>query len=144
MSRTAAADESLADAFWAVARRLRGAQPRDAGAVGHHARRTSRALRVLLRRRPDAPERSCREHLHIAPRSATEVVDALSERGLVERRPDPDDRRATLVVTDRRRARRLGRAIRDGAGARRRALLRQRSAPPTRPHLARILRKLRD
>ena len=37
------------------------------------------------------------EHLHIAPRSATEVVDALESRGLVERRPDPSDRRATLV-----------------------------------------------
>ena len=37
------------------------------------------------------------DHLHIAPRSATEVVDALEARGLVERRPDPADRRATLV-----------------------------------------------
>ena len=37
------------------------------------------------------------ERLHIAARSATEVVDALEARGLVERAPDPDDRRATLV-----------------------------------------------
>ena len=37
------------------------------------------------------------EHLRIAPRSATEVVDDLQERGLVERAPDPADRRATLV-----------------------------------------------
>lgn len=36
--------------------------------------------------------------LRIAPRSATEVVDSLEARGLVERRPDPDDRRAVLVV----------------------------------------------
>ena len=38
------------------------------------------------------------ERLRIAPRSATEVVDALEGRGLVERRPDPHDRRATCVV----------------------------------------------
>ena len=45
------------------------------------------------------------ERLHIAARSATEVVDALEARGLVERGPDPDDRRATLVApTDAARA----------------------------------------
>lgn len=38
------------------------------------------------------------EHLHIAARSTTEVADGLQERGLVERRPDPDDRRATLLT----------------------------------------------
>lgn len=39
--------------------------------------------------------------LRIAARSATEVVDTLEERGLVERRPCPTDRRAVLVqVTD--------------------------------------------
>lgn len=36
--------------------------------------------------------------LRIAPRSATEVVDSLEARGLVERRRDPADRRAVLVV----------------------------------------------
>ncbi|MBB5750385.1 MarR family winged helix-turn-helix transcriptional regulator [Micrococcus sp. TA1] len=38
------------------------------------------------------------ERLRIAPRSATEVVDQLQDRGLVERRPDPADRRATRIV----------------------------------------------
>jgi len=38
------------------------------------------------------------EALRIAPRSATEVVDALEERSLVTREPDPADRRATCVV----------------------------------------------
>lgn len=37
------------------------------------------------------------DHLRIAPRSATEVVDGLVDQGLLERGPDPGDRRATLV-----------------------------------------------
>ncbi|GER24251.1 MarR family transcriptional regulator [Zafaria cholistanensis] len=37
------------------------------------------------------------ERLRIAPRSATEVVDQLEAKGLVVRRPDPADRRATHV-----------------------------------------------
>lgn len=37
------------------------------------------------------------EQLRIAPRSATEVVDQLEAKGLVERIPDPQDRRAVLV-----------------------------------------------
>lgn len=37
------------------------------------------------------------ERLRVAPRSATDVVDALEDKGLVERTPDPADRRATLV-----------------------------------------------
>lgn len=35
--------------------------------------------------------------LGIVPRSATTVVDDLEAAGLVARKPDPDDRRATLV-----------------------------------------------
>lgn len=38
------------------------------------------------------------EALRIAPRSATEVVDQLADKGLVERTPDPTDRRATRIV----------------------------------------------
>ncbi|QIX26426.1 MarR family transcriptional regulator [Nocardioides sp. JQ2195] len=41
------------------------------------------------------------ERLRMAPRSATEVIDALESRGLAQRTPDPTDRRATCVtVTD--------------------------------------------
>jgi DNA-binding MarR family transcriptional regulator len=60
----------------------------------------SRALAVLLGD-GDLRLSELSDHLHIAPRSATEVVDALAERGLAERRPDPDDRRAVRVhLTD--------------------------------------------
>jgi DNA-binding MarR family transcriptional regulator len=37
------------------------------------------------------------QHLRVAPRSVTDVVDSLEQRGLVVRDPDPDDRRATVV-----------------------------------------------
>lgn len=37
------------------------------------------------------------ERLRIAPRSATEVVDSLETKGLVQRVPSPTDRRAVLV-----------------------------------------------
>lgn len=41
------------------------------------------------------------EELRIAPRSATEVADALEEHGWARRTPDPSDRRATtLTLTD--------------------------------------------
>ncbi len=37
------------------------------------------------------------QHLRIAPRSVTDVVDSLEDRGFVAREPDPSDRRATQV-----------------------------------------------
>ncbi len=37
------------------------------------------------------------ERLRVAPRSVTELVDALVAKGLVERVPDPADRRAVVV-----------------------------------------------
>ncbi|HEY4700937.1 MAG TPA: MarR family transcriptional regulator, partial [Streptosporangiaceae bacterium] len=55
-----------------------------------------RALRVL-RRHGTMRLSELSDRLHIAPRSATEVVDALETRGLAQRRPDPGDRRATLA-----------------------------------------------
>lgn len=43
--------------------------------------------------------------LHVAPRSATEVVDALEAKGLIERKPSLVDRRATrLLLTKQGRA----------------------------------------
>ncbi|HJD81433.1 MarR family winged helix-turn-helix transcriptional regulator [Kitasatospora aureofaciens] len=64
----------------------------------------ARALRTLAHapgcETPDAAMRlsDLAEKLHIAPRSATTVVDALEEAGLVERRPDPADRRAVRIL----------------------------------------------
>ena len=88
--------EGLSDAFRAVARRLR-IQTQRALAPWEVTPAQARALGVLNRHGP-LRLGALSERLHIAPRSATEVVDALEERGLVERRPDPADRRATLVA----------------------------------------------
>ncbi|MBQ0901049.1 MarR family winged helix-turn-helix transcriptional regulator [Micromonospora sp. U21] len=89
-------DESLAETFWAVAGRLRR-QARESLAPWDVTPSQSRALGVLARHGELRPG-TIAEHLRIAPRSATEVVDDLQTRGLVERRPDPADRRATLVA----------------------------------------------
>jgi DNA-binding MarR family transcriptional regulator len=78
--------------------------------------------------------------LRIAPRSATEVADGLEARGLVERAPDPSDRRAVLL-----RATPDGRRIRDEVDAARAADARElfgRLSPADRAALARILRDL--
>ena len=87
---------SVSDLFWAVARRLRHAS-RESLAPWEVTPSQLRALGTLMRHGPVRPG-TLAGHLGIAPRSATEVVDALEERGLVRRGTDPDDRRATLVV----------------------------------------------
>jgi DNA-binding MarR family transcriptional regulator len=132
-------DESLSEAFWRVARQLR-----------HASRQTlepwditpgqSRALAVLMSHGVlRLSELS--EHLHIAPRSTTEVVDDLQERGLVERRPDPHDRRATLVaLTDEGTG--IGTAIRTARAAEAEKFFGTLSEAD-RGHLARILGALR-
>ena len=87
--------ETTGDLLFGTARRLR----REFGAALLEADVTpaqARALRIVMEHGSVRPS-SLAEHLHIAARSATEVVDALEARGLVERGPDPDDRRATLV-----------------------------------------------
>ena len=96
-------DEGLGELFWAVARELRG-RTRDALEPWSITPAQSRALSALLRAEPHRLS-DLAERLRIAPRSATEVADHLERRGLVERRPDPGDRRATLIVlTDQGRA----------------------------------------
>lgn len=89
-------DQGLSDLFWSVARRLRH-QGRETLEPWNVTPSQSRALNVLQRHGALRPGELA-EHLRIAPRSATEVIDDLQEHGLVERRPDPADRRATLVA----------------------------------------------
>ena len=92
--------DSLSELFWAVARRLRQ-RSREALAPLDITPSQSRAVSVL-RRHGTMRLSELAEHLRIVARSATEVVDGLQGHGLVERRPDPHDRRATLVsLTER-------------------------------------------
>jgi DNA-binding MarR family transcriptional regulator len=100
-----------------------------------------RALRVL-KRYGTMRLSALSDHLHIAPRSATEVVDALESRGLVQRRPDPADRRATLVEVTGLGARTLE-AIRAARGTEAERVF-GRLSPADRADLARILRALQD
>jgi DNA-binding MarR family transcriptional regulator len=87
--------DSLADDFWAASRRLRQ-RSREALAPWDISPSHLRALRVL---NSSGPLRlgDLSERLQITPRSTTEVIDALEDRGFVTRSPDQTDRRATLV-----------------------------------------------
>jgi DNA-binding MarR family transcriptional regulator len=83
----------------ALARRVRRAYAEELG-EWHVTPSQSRALRVLGARDGMRPS-ALADALRIAPRSATEVADALVERGWVTRAPDPTDRRATLLTLTR-------------------------------------------
>ena len=138
--RDPAGDEPLSEAFWAVARRLRE-MSQESLAPWEITPAHLRALRVLKRHGPMRLS-ELSEHLQIVPRSTTQVADALESRGLIERRPDPGDRRATLVevtghgteVLDEIRAARGTEAERVFG----------RLSKTDRTDLTRILRKLRD
>jgi DNA-binding MarR family transcriptional regulator len=133
-------DETLPDAFWSVARQMREAS-HESLAPWDITPAQLRALRVLRHHgRLRLSELS--DHLHIAARSGTEVTDALEARKLVARRPDPADRRATLVeLTDQGEG--VLNAIHEAraTGAER---VFDRLSQTDRAHLARILRKLRN
>lgn len=89
------AELDLGDLVMRVARALRrrGADATAPwGLAPHHAR----ALRVLSHHGHARPGELARQ-LRVTPRSVTDVVDTLEERGLVIRRPDPADRRATAL-----------------------------------------------
>ena len=133
-------DETLSEAFWSVARQLRHTS-QETLAPWDITPSHLRALRVLMRHGVMRLS-ELSDHLHIAARSTTEVVDALETRGLLERRPDPDDRRATLVALTEHGTSVLD-AIRAARGTEAERAFGQLSQAD-RTHLARILRKLRD
>lgn len=133
-------DETLPDAFWGVARRLRELT-RQTLAPWDITPSHWRALRVLGRH-GEMRLSVLSEHLRIAPRSATEVVDALESRGLVVRRADPSDRRATLI-TRTAAAEQLSAAIRDTRRGEEERFFGNLSESD-RAHLGRILRRLRS
>jgi len=135
-----AADDALSEAFWAVARQLRE-RSQETLAPWDITPAALRALRTL-RRHGTMRLSELSDHLHIAPRSTTEVVDALQAGDLVRRLADPGDRRATLVEVTEHGADVLA-AIRETRGAEAGRVF-GRLGPADRAELARILTLLRD
>lgn len=133
-------DDSLAESFRSVARLLRRASV-ESLAGWDLTPSQFRALQVVLRHGTLRPS-ELSEHLHIAPRSTTEVLDLLAAKNLVQRRPDPDDRRATLVTaTEHGTA--VAERIRSARGSES-ARVFARLTPDDRAELARILQALLD
>lgn len=96
MTESAGPDETTSDLLMTAARSMRRAFG-EAMSAWDITPAQARALRIVVELGSVRPS-VLAEHLRIAPRSATEVVDALETRSLVERVPDPTDRRATAVV----------------------------------------------
>lgn len=89
------AEPALGELVMEVARGLRrrfAATLEPWGITPHEAR----ALRVIGHHEPTRLG-VVAQHLRIAPRSVTDVVDSLEGRDFVAREPDPSDRRATQV-----------------------------------------------
>ncbi len=91
-----APDLTLADLVTAVARRLRATWREQLAPLGISPHQ-GRALLVVAVE-PGLRLTDLAGRLRIAPRSVTEVVDGLVALDLVERRPDPRDRRATTLA----------------------------------------------
>ena len=89
--------DEVSDLLHAVNRRIRTRANRDLDPIGVTGAQ-ARALRTIAHRSEPVRMGELAELLGIVRRSATSVVDELAERGLVERRPDPVDRRGVAVV----------------------------------------------
>jgi DNA-binding MarR family transcriptional regulator len=132
-------EETLGEAFWAVARLMRS-RSKQALAPWDVTPSQFRAVAVLARHGALRLS-TLAEHLRIAPRSATEVADDLEERGLAARSPDPADRRATLVGLTPKGVE-LAREVRAARHAESESLFAELDEHD-RADLARILRRLR-
>ncbi len=133
--------ESLGEQFGAVARRLRAASMASLSAWDVTPSQM-RAIRILTGHEGGVRSSELAQHLHIAPRSATEVVDALETKGLVQRSPDPTDRRATLVSLTTHGAELMD-SVRRARGLESERLF-ERLSRSDRTHLARILGRLQS
>lgn len=113
---TAVVAERLRHATTRLARRLR--QEAGSGLTP-----SQQAALATIGHRGPLPLGALAEEEQITPPSATKVVDKLEAAGLVERRPDPDDRRVAHVAITRQ-----GRSTLDTLRARKTAWLAQRLA----------------
>lgn len=96
-------EPSEAELIMHLARHLRRSSATETAAWGISPHQV-RALSVVARHRDGVRLGTLAERLQVAPRSATDVVDALEGLGLVHREPDPEDRRAVRVgLTERGR-----------------------------------------
>src|SRR5947209_15192148 len=80
--------------FAAINRRY--AQESEAAATAHEL--TPLQAKALLAAEEPVPMRRIAHRLHAEPSNVTTIIDQLESRGLVERRPDPGDRRVKLVA----------------------------------------------
>jgi len=95
--------------FAAINRRY--AQESEAAATAHEL--TPLQAKALLATEEPVPMRRIASWLHAEPSNVTAIIDRLESRGLVERRPDPGDRRVKLVA-----ATAAGRTVTDDLRAR--------------------------
>ena len=80
--------------------------------LGHHARAKmrmlsrERVLGILLEHEDGLRQKAIAEAMNIGPSSTSEFIDKLEQTGYIERRPDPDDGRATRIyLTEKGKAR---------------------------------------
>src|SRR5258708_2376520 len=114
---------SLGDLFLRQARRIRSAYSERLAPLGlTHAQ--ARALDIIARCENPPRMVDLAERLHVVPRAATRLVDALEEADLVRRRIDQANRRSTLLELTEH-----GRATREVFGAARREAAESLFAP---------------